>query len=585
MVPELTDLERKNIFSRSEIKKIVEKRRAFEYRLISNPSKHDYLKYVEYETALEQLRRRRRNELGWKKRSLSDQTGIKQIINIYERAIAGKFKGDVKLWFQYIDFCLESGSSKHLQKVIIKALRIHPMEERFWILAADRELRLGHLKAARTMLMRAMRFKPKSTRLWEQYFKLECLIVHHVQKKSGSKPTNSASATGDINIAGLVDEKIEAQLPPAPKEEKAEQQNEQEETIPGLPKLKDDTGSSDEDGKKLMAVILIVLRQASMRLKEDDSVSEFLRFAWSLVRDVKGMKTDTTQADQWAHVLGMIELLVENTLESQRVRAWTLWWELTGPRDARAQADVVLSKASDEVVENWINACSSLEEIVDHLAAHEKIRRNPRAVAALPLVTEAAKECLRSCARASSCFALKIRLWSLDRPTTKEMFSAVSSATVEPASASVFIKALPAESRVDGFLRIAFLLDANRCRPLIVQLLAFQLALGMEAYQTCIERITKDIRTDARYLKYGDHKLAILDTVLLTNARLGIPNLEPLFDQACDMEKHPSRLVDLWARYEHYVAQQGGDAAKIRWRASRGCVQPQEIIERLKELE
>jgi hypothetical protein len=65
MVPELEDLARKKLFSRSEIKEIVRKRRDFEYKLKRRESqKQEYLRYIAYESALDRLRAKRKTRLG-----------------------------------------------------------------------------------------------------------------------------------------------------------------------------------------------------------------------------------------------------------------------------------------------------------------------------------------------------------------------------------------------------------------------------------------------------------------------------------------------------------------------------------------
>ena len=59
-VPELVDLERKRIFEQKEIKQIVRKRRKFEYSMVNkHVVKKDFLHYIEYEIAVECLRRQR----------------------------------------------------------------------------------------------------------------------------------------------------------------------------------------------------------------------------------------------------------------------------------------------------------------------------------------------------------------------------------------------------------------------------------------------------------------------------------------------------------------------------------------------
>lgn len=64
MIPELEDLERRGYFSREETKQIVKRRQDFEYALKRRAAlKQDFVRYIEYESKLEQLRRHRKKLL------------------------------------------------------------------------------------------------------------------------------------------------------------------------------------------------------------------------------------------------------------------------------------------------------------------------------------------------------------------------------------------------------------------------------------------------------------------------------------------------------------------------------------------
>lgn len=65
MVPELEEWVKKGLFAKAEVKAIVQKRTFFEYRLKRKPpEKIDFLRYIEYETNLEKLRKKRRKKQG-----------------------------------------------------------------------------------------------------------------------------------------------------------------------------------------------------------------------------------------------------------------------------------------------------------------------------------------------------------------------------------------------------------------------------------------------------------------------------------------------------------------------------------------
>jgi len=180
MVPILDDLYHKKICNKAEIRQIVQRRREFEYQLQKTDVKpSDFLSYIRYEVAFECLRKRRSQKLNWRKSTVSDFAGIRQIHFIFSRSVS-KFKGNVRLWYQYVDFCLRSGSVKQLSKVLFRAVKLHPREVHFWLLAADRALRCGQIQAARTTLLRGIRCMPRSAKLWGQFLHLEIQVACHL---------------------------------------------------------------------------------------------------------------------------------------------------------------------------------------------------------------------------------------------------------------------------------------------------------------------------------------------------------------------------------------------------------------------
>lgn len=118
MAEELEDLSKRGLFSRAELDSIVRNRREFEFRLKRpSPLKSDILAYIDYELNLDSLRQlRRRKILGqmkrnkkrnrkWKK-SISDWAGVKRILGVFRMGTL-RFKGDLELWFRYLEFCRE----------------------------------------------------------------------------------------------------------------------------------------------------------------------------------------------------------------------------------------------------------------------------------------------------------------------------------------------------------------------------------------------------------------------------------------------------------------------------------------------
>lgn len=85
---------------------------------------------------LEALRKKRRARMvSDTKKSISDYAGPRRIYFIYKRCLI-KFKGDISIWLQYIDFAKKTGATRTLGKIFAQAIQLHPTNEKMWILAA-----------------------------------------------------------------------------------------------------------------------------------------------------------------------------------------------------------------------------------------------------------------------------------------------------------------------------------------------------------------------------------------------------------------------------------------------------------------
>lgn len=147
MIAELRDLQEKRIFSAEEVREIFKKRSAFETALVRrSPQKRDFLAYAEYEMNLEQLRRLRVKKMSEfagallssfhrsdeqhslkeieKQHSLSDHSIVQRQFTIFERATR-KFKGDVRLWVQYIDTAKREHASQLAGRVCAQCVISH----------------------------------------------------------------------------------------------------------------------------------------------------------------------------------------------------------------------------------------------------------------------------------------------------------------------------------------------------------------------------------------------------------------------------------------------------------------------------
>ncbi|KAJ5582274.1 RNA-processing protein HAT helix [Penicillium sp. DV-2018c] len=152
-VPELKEYERKKIFTKDEISSIVKKRSDFEHKLNARGAQPvDFVRYAEYEMNLDALRKKRR--------------------------ATRKFRGDINLWVQYIDYARKQKAHKKLSMIFTDALRLHPTSAELWVFAAKHALDdHGDMTQARSYMQRGLRFCKSARTIWVQYAKLELIYI------------------------------------------------------------------------------------------------------------------------------------------------------------------------------------------------------------------------------------------------------------------------------------------------------------------------------------------------------------------------------------------------------------------------
>ncbi|EAW09545.1 snoRNA-binding rRNA-processing protein UTP6 [Aspergillus clavatus NRRL 1] len=174
-VPELKEYEKKKIFSKDEIMSIVKRRSDFEHKLNARGAQPvDFVRYAEYEMNLDALRRKRVQRLGVRS---GGHAGQRRIFFILERATR-KFRGDIGLWIQYIEYARLQKAYKKLTTIFTDALRLHPTNVDLWIYAAQYNLdEHADMTMSRTYMQRGLRFCKSSKKLWLHYAKLELIYV------------------------------------------------------------------------------------------------------------------------------------------------------------------------------------------------------------------------------------------------------------------------------------------------------------------------------------------------------------------------------------------------------------------------
>ena len=159
---------------------MVKKRNQFELRVnASGCNAQDYIRYLEFEINLNQLRKKRIKRLGVKL-NRDASSGQRRIFFIMDRATQ-KFYGNQVLWMQYIEYARKEKAGKILNKALMSVLRLHPTEPQFWIFAASCAIEDNmDITEGRSYLQRGLRFNKASRVLWVEYAKLEMVFVAKV---------------------------------------------------------------------------------------------------------------------------------------------------------------------------------------------------------------------------------------------------------------------------------------------------------------------------------------------------------------------------------------------------------------------
>ncbi|MGH0148779.1 UNVERIFIED_CONTAM: hypothetical protein FKN15_014338 [Acipenser sinensis] len=154
-IPELEQLERVGLFTRKEVKAMVKKVSALEYKLHRRIiSKEDFITYIQ--------------RIGYTfKREEIEFTIIHRINNVFRRATA-KWKN----------------TTTQLSKVFSSMLAIHPDKPAFWIMAAKWEMEdRTSSESARLLFLRALRFHPDNQKLYQEYFRMELMHAEKLRKE------------------------------------------------------------------------------------------------------------------------------------------------------------------------------------------------------------------------------------------------------------------------------------------------------------------------------------------------------------------------------------------------------------------
>jgi len=210
---ELEQMVHCGLFTKAETAAIVKKRKQFEYKVHRHSkSKEDYLKYIEYESAVLALLRKRRENEGYAFRKKEIDHAILNRIHSLFRAAIKRFQGDVSLWLTYIEFCKEKRNPAMVSRTFSDLLAIHNQDPSLWVYAAQWEMEANKdAETARSLLQRGLRFLGESTTLWKEYLRMELIHVETMRKRmltltsaSSAEDTLAADSVNDPVLSGKI---------------------------------------------------------------------------------------------------------------------------------------------------------------------------------------------------------------------------------------------------------------------------------------------------------------------------------------------------------------------------------------------
>ncbi|KAF4508505.1 hypothetical protein G6O67_004871 [Ophiocordyceps sinensis] len=183
-VPQLREWEEKEIFSKDEIRTIVQKRNDFEHRVLSPGNKpSEWSAFAKWEQSLEKLRSKRCRRLKIQHLN-SAHTGQGRVMSIYERSV-NRHPASGDLWREYLNYTASVKAAKRWRKTMTSALRMTPTDPELWVMAGRRSARNGDMAAARSFFMRGCRFCAKDCWLWVEYARCEMEWLAKMDKRKG----------------------------------------------------------------------------------------------------------------------------------------------------------------------------------------------------------------------------------------------------------------------------------------------------------------------------------------------------------------------------------------------------------------
>ncbi|KAK3091362.1 hypothetical protein FSP39_019251 [Pinctada imbricata] len=182
MLPELEQMARVGLFTSKETRQILKKRKVFEYKLRRKTKhKEDFLQYIQYETNVLELVKKRRKKTGYTFKKAEIDWAISQRIHKLFKLATVRFQDDVKVWLSHIQYAKSNNEKKTVSKLFASLLQVHnkkPGKFYLWLLAAKHEFEEAqNPNNARSLIQRGLRFNASSKKMWQEMLKRREILL------------------------------------------------------------------------------------------------------------------------------------------------------------------------------------------------------------------------------------------------------------------------------------------------------------------------------------------------------------------------------------------------------------------------
>jgi U3 small nucleolar RNA-associated protein 6 len=179
MVLELEDYRNRGIFSPTELEKIIETRRKYEFRL-QRPDKKllDFVRYIKSECILEQIRDKRLRQRK-ADASLCDRYISKKIVELYRGALY-RFN-DPKIITQFTQYAMKKRMHGEMKTVFAEHCSRNPGDAELWIYCAHKLFEIDDIESARAMFLKGLRMNSRNAKIRIEMFKMEIKYVEKLE--------------------------------------------------------------------------------------------------------------------------------------------------------------------------------------------------------------------------------------------------------------------------------------------------------------------------------------------------------------------------------------------------------------------